>query len=492
LSGLEIVTLGCRLNAAESAAMRALAAGEDDLVIVNSCAVTNEAVRRTRQAIRRAKRARPGARVMVTGCAAQVDPQAFAAMPEVTRVIGNREKLEAASFQLSIPSSLTPIPSSQRKLGSPFFLGKDKEIPASVGMTELREPAEILVSDIMAVRETAPHLLSGFSDRARAFVEVQNGCDHRCTFCIIPFGRGNSRSVPAGLVVERIRALVGEGFCEVVLTGVDVTSYGPDLPGAPGLGLLVERILRHVPDLPRLRLSSLDCIEIDERLGDAIAGEPRFMPHLHMSFQAGDDLVLKRMKRRHSRAQAVETVARLKAKRPDLAIGADMIAGFPTESEAMHENSLRLIDECDVVMGHVFPFSPKRGTPAALMPQVPPPVIRERARRLRAACARRQAMWLRGLVGSRQRVLVERGGTNGHAENFAPVRLSRHPGAPRHSSGPRHSSESWNLTAFSAAEEKKWDPGLRRDDERELGDAGNIVEVVITAVDGDRLTGTPL
>jgi threonylcarbamoyladenosine tRNA methylthiotransferase MtaB len=255
--------------------------------------------------------------------------------------------------------------------------------------------------------------------------------------------------VPAGLVVERIKALVGEGVSEVVLTGVDVTSYGPDLPGAPSLGLLVERILRHVPDLPRLRLSSLDCIEIDPRLEEIVAHEPRFMPHLHMSFQAGDDMVLKRMKRRHSRAEAVETVARLKAKRPMLAIGADLIAGFPTETEAMHENSLRLVDECDIVMGHVFPFSPKQGTPAARMPLVPGPVVKERARRLREACARRRRAWLESLVGTRQRVLVEKDGL-GHAENFAPVRHSR-----------------------------------------ESGGDGEIVEMIVTALDGDTLAGVP-
>ena len=385
---VEVITLGCRLNAAESEAMRALANGEDDLVIVNSCAVTNEAVRQTRQAIRRAKRARPDARVFVTGCAAQVEPERFAAMPEVSRVLGNREKFDFRAL--------------------------------------LAEGARVQVSDIMAVRETAPHLVAGFSERSRAFVEVQNGCDHRCTFCIIPFGRGNSRSVPAGLVVERIKALVGEGFGEVVLTGVDVTSYGPDLPGAPTLGQLVERILRHVPDLPRLRLSSLDCIEMDERLFGLATGEPRFMPHLHMSFQSGDDLILKRMKRRHSRGQAIEAVRRLKAVRPEIAIGADLIAGFPTETDSMHENSLRLVDECDIVLGHVFPFSPKRGTSAERMPQLPPIVVRERARRLREACARKRAGWLERLVGTRQKVLAEKDG-RGHAENFAPVRIQGFP-----------------------------------------------------------------
>ena len=406
MSGPEVITLGCRLNAAESAAMRSLARGQDDLVIVNSCAVTNEAVRQTRQAIRKARRARPDARILVTGCAAQVEPEAFAAMPEVNGVLGNREKLDISAFL-----------SDER----------------------------VRVSDIMAVRETAPHLVTGFSERARAFVEVQNGCDHRCTFCIIPYGRGNSRSVPAGLVIERIRALVGEGFAEIVLTGVDVTSYGPDLPGAPTLGQLVERILKHVPDLPRLRLSSLDCIELDERLFEIAAYEPRFMPHLHMSFQAGDDMILKRMKRRHSRAQAIETVARLKAARPGIAIGADLIAGFPTETEAMHENSLRLIDECDIVMAHVFPYSPKRGTPAARMPQLPPSTVKRRAGALRAASARRRKRWLEAMVGTRQRVLVERQG-RGHAENFAPVQPT-------------------------------------------AGEAGQIVEVSITALENDVLIG---
>jgi threonylcarbamoyladenosine tRNA methylthiotransferase MtaB len=410
VSGLEIITLGCRLNAAESEAMRLLAADEDDLIIVNSCAVTNEAVRQTRQAIRKAKRARPEARILVTGCAAQIEPDSFAAMPEVTRVLGNREKFEPSAF-----------------------LGGE---------------AKVRVSDIMAVRETAPHLAAGFSERSRAFVEVQNGCDHRCTFCIIPYGRGNSRSAPAGLVVEKVRRLVDEGFQEVVLTGVDVTSYGPDLPGAPTLGLLVERILGHVPELPRLRLSSLDCIEMDERLEEIVTGEPRFMPHLHLSLQAGDDMILKRMKRRHSRDQAVTLVRRLKEKRPELAIGADLIAGFPTETEEMAENSLCLVDECDIVMGHIFPFSPKKGTPAALMPQVSPMIARQRARRLREATARRKARWLRSMVGTRQRVLVERDGC-GHAENFAPVRV----------------------------------PG---------GRAGTIAEALVTGVEGEMLAGAPL
>jgi threonylcarbamoyladenosine tRNA methylthiotransferase MtaB len=449
-----VITLGCRLNAAESEAMRRLAGSEDDLVIVNSCAVTNEAVRQTRQAIRRAKRARPWARVVVTGCAAQVEPETFAAMPEVDRVVGNGEKFDLPSFQRRLEPQ-GAIGAEAGPAGAPPFAG-----------------ATVTVSDIFAVRETAPHLAAGFAERARAFLEVQNGCDHRCTFCIIPYGRGNSRSVPAGLVVDRIRALARQGFREVVLTGVDVTSYGPDLPGSPTLGLLIERILKHVPELPRLRLSSLDCIEIDARLEELIAHEPRFMPHLHMSFQAGDDMVLKRMKRRHGRAQAVATVARLKARRPELAIGADLIAGFPTETDEMHWNSLRLVDECDIVLGHIFPYSPKRGTPAARMPAVAPAVVKERARRLREACAERRAAWLESLIGTRQRVLVEKDG-RGHAENFAPVTI-RH---PRESGGPASFPE-------PAAEEKKRDSRFR-------GNDGEIVQAVITHVDNDTLVGAP-
>ena len=449
MTGPQVITLGCRLNVAESEAMRQLAGGRDDLIIVNSCAVTNEAVRQTRQAIRKAKKARPEARVFVTGCAAQVEPATFAAMPEVDRVLGNREKFESASFA---PRALSLEGEGWVRISD---AGDDPRKPSPLTPTLTPQgrgslaPAEVRVSDIMAVRETAPHLVTGFSERSRAFVEVQNGCDHRCTFCIIPYGRGNSRSVPAGLVVERVKALADEGFREVVLTGVDVTSYGPDLPGAPSLGLLIERILRHVPELPRLRLSSLDCVEIDERLFELAIGEPRFMPHLHLSFQAGDDMVLKRMKRRHSRAQAVDTVARLKEKRPDIAIGADLIAGFPTETEEMHENSVRLIEECDIVMGHIFPYSPKKGTPAARMPQVAPPVVKARARRLREACAGRRTTWLERLVGTRQRVLVEKDGC-GHAENFAPVRISP-----------------------------------------PLDGEGEVVTVTIAAVDGDSLIGVP-
>jgi threonylcarbamoyladenosine tRNA methylthiotransferase MtaB len=439
VSGPELITLGCRLNIAESEAMRELAADEEDLVIVNSCAVTAEAVRQARQAIRKAARARPEARIIVTGCAAQTEPETFAAMPEVTRVIGNVEKALSSSFG----------PNADR----------------------------VRVSDIMAVRRTAPHLVAGFAEHARAFIEVQNGCDHRCTFCIIPYGRGNSRSAPAGLVIDRIKALVDQGYREVVLTGVDVTSYGPDLPGSPSLGMLVERILRHVPDLPRLRLSSLDSVEIDERLFEIVTGEPRLMPHLHLSLQAGDDMILKRMKRRHLRGQAIETVARLKAKRPEIAVGADLIAGFPTETDAMFENSLRLIEECDIVYGHIFPYSPRKGTPAARMPQVEPQVRKARARALREASAARQMRWLESLKGTVQQVLVELDGQSGHAENFARVQITRHPGETR-DPGTRLRSDSGKAASMG--------PGFRRDN-----GVGEILPVHIIGLSGATLTGVP-
>ncbi|QEH80542.1 tRNA (N(6)-L-threonylcarbamoyladenosine(37)-C(2))-methylthiotransferase MtaB [Sphingomonas sp. C8-2] len=387
MSGPELITLGCRLNIAESEAMRAAMADADDLIIVNSCAVTAEAVKQARKAIRQAAKRRPEARIVVTGCAAQTDPAIFAAMPEVARVIGNADKGRAELFA--------------------FDRGAR---------------ADVHVSDVMAVRDTAPHMAAAFAAHARAFVEVQNGCDHRCTFCVIPYGRGNSRSVPAGIVIDRIKALVDDGHAEVVLTGVDLTSYGPDLPGAPSLGQLVERILTHVPGLRRLRLSSLDSIEIDDRLFALLTQEARMMPHVHLSLQAGDDLILKRMKRRHSRAQAVAMVERLKAARPDIAIGADLIAGFPTEDDAMAANSAALIDDCDIVFGHVFPYSPRAGTPAARMPQLDRATVRRRAAELRARTEARRARWLRTLVGTRQAVLAERGGA-GHAPNFARVRF---------------------------------------------------------------------
>lgn len=410
MSGPQIITLGCRLNIAESEAIREMAGDRENLVVVNSCAVTAEAVRQTRQAIRRARRDKPDARIIVTGCAAQTEPHTFAAMVEVDAVIGNREKMEAGSYAPSAPAE------HSRNIEAAALLDF---VPSE------RTAATVRVSDIMAVRDTAPHMASAFAEHARAFLEVQNGCDHRCTFCIIPYGRGNSRSVPAGAVIDKARQLVDAGYQEIVLTGVDVTSYGPDLPGAPSLGLLIERILKAVPDLPRLRLSSLDSVEIDERLFDLFAHEPRMMPHLHLSLQAGDDLILKRMKRRHMRADAVRIVDRLKSARPDISIGADIIAGFPTEDEAMFANSLRLVEECAIVHGHVFPYSPRAGTPAARMPQVDRATIKARASRLRDACDARRARWLHSLIGSTQSVLVERNGLSGHAENFAPVRFNR-------------------------------------------------------------------
>jgi len=372
---VEIVTLGCRLNAYESEAMRALAgeAALTNAVIVNTCAVTGEAVRQARQAIRRARRERPGAEIIVTGCAAQIDPESFAAMPEVNRVLGNAEKMRAASF----------APSEER----------------------------VRVSDIMAVRETASHLIDGFSERTRAYVQVQNGCDHRCTFCIIPYGRGSSRSAPAGDVVEQVRRLAANGVPEVVLTGVDLTSWGGDLPGAPQLGALVARILKHAPELPMLRLSSLDAIEMDAQLFDLVTQHERVAPYLHLSLQHGDDLILKRMKRRHSRAQAVELCRRLKAARPEIALGADLIAGFPTESETAFESTLSLIEECGLAFVHAFPFSPRAGTPAARMPQVDRRVVKTRAARLRAAGAAALARHLDRWVGREAVALVERDGT---------------------------------------------------------------------------------
>jgi threonylcarbamoyladenosine tRNA methylthiotransferase MtaB len=383
----EVITMGCRLNLAESHALAEQLGGEANLVIVNSCAVTNEAVRQTRQAIRQARRRRPDARIIVTGCAAQVEPDSFAAMPEIDAVLGNQEKEQIKLFRH--------------------------------GLNE-----RVRVSDIMAVRETAPHLATAFDGKTRAFVEVQTGCDHRCTFCIIPYGRGNSRSVPAGAVVEHIKKLVDNGALEVVLTGVDVTSYGQDLPGAPNLGLLVERILKHVPALPRLRLSSVDGVEIDARLFDLLTNEARLMPHVHLSLQAGDNLILKRMKRRHSREQAIDLVARLKAARPEIAIGADIIAGFPTEDDAMFANSLDLVDQCDIVHGHIFPYSPKAGTPAAKMPQVLPATIKARAKALRERGMERRTAWLTAQIGKTKSLLVEKSGRNGHAEDFALIELT--------------------------------------------------------------------
>ena len=414
----DILTFGCRLNAFESQVMRqhAEAAGLSDTVIVNTCAVTAEAERQARQAIRKARRERPDARIIVTGCAAQLDPARFAAMPEVDRVLGNREKLQAESFAAD-------------------------------------NAERIAVDDIMTVRETAGHLVTGFEGRARAFVQVQNGCDHRCTFCIIPFGRGNSRSVPIGQIVEQVRGLVDDGCAEVVLTGVDITSYGADLPGRPALGQMVRRLLALVPELPRLRLSSLDPAEIDDDLLRVIAEDDRLMPHLHLSLQAGDDLILKRMKRRHSHDDAVAFCRQVRAYRPDVAFGADLIAGFPTETEDMFQRSLDLVAECDLTWLHVFPFSPRPGTPAARMPQLPKAERRDRATRLRQAGEDAAAAFLRTRVGHAADVLIEQDG-RGRTEHYAPIRVQAALGA-----------------------------GL---------DDGRVVRVRVTAADRDALIGVPM
>ena len=371
-------TLGCRLNAYETEAMKELAAaaGVEGAVVVNTCAVTAEAVRKAKQEIRRLARENPGAAIIVTGCAAQTEPETFAGMAEVTKVIGNTEKMQAETW-----NSL--------------------RAPDLIGVTE-----RVQVDDIMSVKETAGHLIDGFG-RHRAYVQVQNGCDHRCTFCIIPYGRGNSRSVPAGVVVEQIKRLVDKGFNEVVLTGVDLTSWGADLPAQPRLGDLVMRILRLVPDLARLRISSIDSIEADEALIGAIATEPRLMPHLHLSLQAGDDLILKRMKRRHLRDDAIRFCEEAVRLRPDMVFGADIIAGFPTETEEMFQQSLKLVEDCGLTFLHVFPFSPRKGTPAARMPQVKGPLIKERAARLRAAGDAALARHLAAQVGVEHRVLME-------------------------------------------------------------------------------------
>ncbi|GIL38915.1 tRNA (N(6)-L-threonylcarbamoyladenosine(37)-C(2))-methylthiotransferase MtaB [Roseiterribacter gracilis] len=387
MSKLDILTFGCRLNSYESEVMRAHAeaAGLNDAIIVNTCAVTAEAERQARQAVRKAKRERPDARIVVTGCAAQIDPARWAAMPEVDRVLGNDEKLKAETW---------------------------RDEPGA---------ARIAVNDIQAVREQAGHLVAGFDGRARAFVQVQNGCDHRCTFCIIPYGRGPSRSVAIGEVVAQARALVAAGFRELVLTGVDITSYGGDLPGQPKLGQLVRRLLRTVPELDRLRLSSIDPVEIDEELWTAFAEEERLMPHLHLSIQAGDDMILKRMKRRHLRDDVLKVVERARSLRADAAFGADLIAGFPTEDDAMFANTLALVDDADLVHLHVFPYSARSGTPAARMPQLPVTIRRERAAQIRAAGERRLASFLASRVGLVERVLVETDDGRGHSEQFAPT-----------------------------------------------------------------------
>src|SRR5262252_4275602 len=397
---VEVVTFGCRLNTYESEVIRrnAEGAGLADAVVVNTCAVTAEAVRQARQAIRRLKRERPDARILVTGCAAQTEPGGFAAMAEVDRVIGNDEKMRAAAWREA----------RDVLAGGAFGLGSDEKIA---------------VNDIMAVKETAAHLIDGLDGRARAFVQVQNGCDHRCTFCIIPYGRGNSRSVPMGEVVAQIRRLVDNGFREVVLTGVDLTSYGGNLPGTPKLGTLVKQILKHVDGLARLRLSSIDSVEADRDLLDALANDARLMPHLHLSLQHGDDLILKRMKRRHARADAIAFCDQVRRLRPDVVFGGDVIAGFPTETEEMFSRSLDLVDACGLTFLHVFPFSPRPGTPAARMPQVGREVAKERARRLRQKGEAALARHLAAQVGTRACVLAE-SRDSGRTEHFTPVRLT--------------------------------------------------------------------
>jgi len=390
----KITTLGCRLNAYESEAMRALAehASLGDAVIVNTCAVTAEAVRKSRQEIRRLRRENPASKVIVTGCAAQIDPDSFAQMPEVNAVIGNNEKMQAATWS-AMAGDL-------------------------IGDTE-----KVKVDDIMSVTETAGHLIDGFATRARAYVQVQNGCDHRCTFCIIPFGRGNSRSVPAGVVIEQIKRLVDKGYNEVVLTGVDLTSWGADLPSAPKLGDLVMRILKLVPDLPRLRISSIDSIEVDENLLTAIATESRLMPHLHLSLQHGDDLILKRMKRRHLRDDAIAFCETARKLRPNITFGADIIAGFPTETEAHFANSLKLVEECDLTWLHVFPYSSREGTPAAKMPAVKGPDIKHRAAKLRALGSQKVAAHLKAQYGKTHAILMENP-SMGRTEQFTEVVFS--------------------------------------------------------------------
>lgn len=389
---VDIVTFGCRLNTYESEVMRreAEAAGlgalKNGAVIFNTCAVTAEAVRQAKQSIRKARRENPDARIIVTGCAAQTDPDAFAAMGEVDLVLGNEEKLKAHNYR-----------------ALPDFGVNDTE--------------KARVNDIMSVRETAGHMVDAIEGRARAFVQVQNGCDHRCTFCIIPYGRGNSRSVPMGAVVDQVKRLTGNGYAEVVLTGVDMTSFGADLPGAPKLGKLVKTILRQVPGVQRLRLSSIDSIEADDDLLDAIATEKRLMPHLHLSLQSGDDMILKRMKRRHLRDDSIRFCEEVRNLRPDIVFGADIIAGFPTETEAMFENSLKIVEECGLTHLHVFPFSPREGTPAARMPLVDGRAIKERAARLRAAGETAYQQHLQSLVGTGQSILIERDGL-GRTEGF--------------------------------------------------------------------------
>ena len=392
----KVVTFGCRLNTYESEVIKthAESAGLENTLIFNTCAVTAEATRQAKQSIRRARRNNPEANIIVTGCAAQIDPAQFSDMDEVDQILGNEEKLSAKSYQ-------------------DFGISKTERVA---------------VNDIMSVKETAPHLIDGYQERSRAFVQVQNGCDHRCTFCIIPYGRGNSRSVPAGEVVSQIQRLVDNGYQEVIITGVDITSYGPDLPGSPTLGSLCQNILKHVPDLKRLRLSSIDSIETDEALFDIITGDKRMMPHLHLSLQAGDNMILKRMKRRHTREDSIEFCQAIRKARPDVVFGADIIAGFPTETEEMFENSLRLVDDCDLTYLHVFPYSERDGTPAAKMPQMPKQIRKDRAARLRALGEKKVDQLFKSQIGKDVEILIEKSIADentviGHTEHFAPAKI---------------------------------------------------------------------
>ncbi|MGZ9097175.1 MAG: tRNA (N(6)-L-threonylcarbamoyladenosine(37)-C(2))-methylthiotransferase MtaB [Micavibrio sp.] len=391
----EILTFGCRLNTYESEVMRTHAknAGLENAIIVNTCAVTKEAERQARQAIRKARKNNPAARIIVTGCAAQIDPQSFGAMAEVDQVIGNDLKLKPETWGL---------PSEEK----------------------------IIVNDIMSVKETASHLVDGFEGHTRAFLQVQNGCDHRCTFCIIPYGRGNSRSVPVGVIAEQVRHLVDAGYKEIVFTGVDVTSYGPDLPGSPTLGQMIRRVLALVPELPRVRLSSLDPVEIDDDLWHLIANEPRLMPHLHLSLQAGDDMILKRMKRRHLRQDVIDVCNRARSLRPGISFGADIIAGFPTETDDMFANTLKIVDECDLTFLHVFPYSERDGTPAARMPQVKLQTRKDRAAQLRELGEVRLQKFMQSHIGRTTEAIIEKNGI-GRTEHFAEVQLDEtlEPGA---------------------------------------------------------------
>ena len=402
IMSVDIVTFGCRLNAFESEIVRVEAerAGLTETIVINSCAVTNEAVAQARQSIRRLKRERPSARIVVTGCAAQTQAEMFAGMAEVDRVVGNDDKMRSEAWR----TTRTALDTAEK-----------------FGTTASEK---IAVADIMAVREMAPHLLGGFqTGLPRVFVQVQNGCDHRCTFCIIPYGRGNSRSVPMGAVVAQVRALVERGHAEIVLTGVDLTSYGADLPGTPKLGQLTKQILRHVPELKRLRISSVDSIEVDSDLLDVIADDDRLMPHLHLSLQSGDELILKRMKRRHSRQDAIDFCNQVRRLRPDIALGADIIAGFPTETEEMFARSQDLVGECGLTFLHVFPYSPRPGTPASRMPQVAGDKIRERAKRLRAVGEAALQRRLQSEIGATRQILIE-GTRQGRTEHFLPVAIS--------------------------------------------------------------------